>query len=286
MSKRTKTILIAVAALVVIAAAVWLIFFRGNGTPANDVNASGESGSATAESTEGDKNVLPEKLVVGTEGNWAPWTYHDLKTNELVGFDVEVARAVADKLGTKLEFAEVEWSAILAGVETGRYTTAANGFGITEERKKTYDFSDPYAYSVTVLIVRSDNTEVTTFEDLKGRKTANSASSTYMALGEKYGASVTSIEALADTMNEVILGRADATINSLDSFNDYMKEQPDAPLKVVAVADEKTPVGFPFHRNTDPELVKKINQAIAELRADGTLKSLSEKYFGMDITAE
>ena len=263
MKKSTLRIAAVILALAVVAVGVWYFFLRDKGAE--------PAGS---------------KLIIGTEGNWAPWTYHDPETGNLTGFDVEVARAVAAKLGVEPDFQEVEWTAILAGLETRRYDTAANGFGITEERQKTYNFSDPYAYSITVLVVRDDNTEITSFEDLKGKKTANSASSTYMAMGEKFGASVTAIESLADTMSQVIDGRVDATINALDSFNDYMKEKPGAPLKIVATSDEKTPVGFPFNKSADPELLKRVNAAIAELRADGILKAISEKYFGMDITAE
>ncbi len=261
MNKQKKSILAVVAAVLVIGVAVWLIFFNGSGNSSN-------------------------VLTFATEGNWKPYTYHDETTNELTGFDVEVARAVAKKLGKEAKFEEVEFSAILAGIEAKRYTTGANFFDITEERARTYNFSTPYAYGTTVLIVRNDNTEINGFEDLAGKTTANSPNSSYMAFGEQYGAKVTGIEALADTMTMVETGRVDATINALDAFADYMKTKPDAPLKVVAEMDEKIPVAFPFLKTGDEELQAAFNKAIQELRDDGTLKEISMKFFGTDITAE
>ena len=126
------------------------------------------------------------EIVVATEGAWAPWTYHD-EAGTLVGFDVEVAQAIAAKLGVTATFAETEWDGIFAGLDSGRYDIAANGVEITDERAETYDFSVPYGYIRTALIVRGDNEDITSFEDLNGKHTANSIASTYMTLAESYG---------------------------------------------------------------------------------------------------
>lgn len=225
------------------------------------------------------------KIIFATEGNWAPWTYYDADGNRM-GFDIEVAQAVAAKLGLEAEFVDVEWSGIFAGIEVGRYDTAANGVDVTEERSQKYDFTTPYCFNRVALIVRSDNEDIQSFADLDGRTTANSPGSTYMTIGESYGASVMEVEALSETMSLVISGRADATINAIDSFNDYMKEQPDAPLKIAAVSEDYTPVAFPLRKDGSEGLKAAIDQAIEELRADGTLAEISIKYFGYDITAE
>ncbi len=257
MTKKTKIIL-AVACVAVLAAAALLIFLPRGAKSDN-------------------------KLIFATEGNWAPWTYYE-EDGKRAGFDIEVARAVAGKLGMEAEFMDVEWSAIFAGIDSGRYTTAANGVDITEDRSAKYDFSVPYAYNSTALIVRSDNEEIKTFEDLSGKTTVNSPNSTYMTLAEQYGANVIPIESLADTMKMVIDERAVATLNAVDSFNDYMKAQPTAPLKIAALHPDKTSVAFPFPKGKSAELLEKINKAIEELRADGTLTAISMKYFGYDIT--
>lgn len=224
-------------------------------------------------------------LIFATEGNWAPWTYYG-DDGARAGFDIEVAEAVAAKLGLKAEFIDVEWSGIFAGIDVGRYTTAANGVDVTEDRAAKYDFTTPYCYNRVALVVRSDNESITSFADLNGKVTTNSPGSTYAQIGESFGARVMEVEALAETMNMVINGRADATINAIDSFNDYMSQQPDAPLKIAAMSEDSTPVAFPIRKGDSETLVAAINKAIEELRADGTLAEISMKYFGYDITAE
>ncbi len=224
------------------------------------------------------------EIVVATEGAWAPWTYHD-ETGALVGFDVEVAEGIAAKLGVTAKFAETEWDGIFAGLDSGRYDIAANGVEVTEERAQKYDFSTPYGYIRTALIVRGDNEEIAKFEDLKGKHTANSIASTYMTLAESYGATAAGVDTLDQTIQMVLSGRADATLNAEVSFYDYMNAHPDANLKVVALTDEASQVAIPIRKEEDSATLKEaINQAISELAEEGELTRISEKYFGKDIT--
>lgn len=226
-------------------------------------------------------------ITVAMEGTWAPWTFHDA-AGTLTGFDVEVATAVAGKLGVDVRFEEGEWDGLLAGVESGRYDIMVNGVGYTEDRAQAYNFSNPYCFNKTALIVRSDNNEVKTLEDLKGKTTCNSANSTYQLIAEAYGAKVLDVETLDGTLEMVLAGseRADATLNAEVSFLDYMGQHPDAALKIVAYADEVERVCIIMPKNGTDELKNAINKAIDELRADGTLAALSEKYFGGNITNE
>ena len=223
-------------------------------------------------------------IVVAMEGNWAPWTYED-EAGNLIGFEVEVASAVAEKLGVEAEFVTGEWDGLLAGVQSGRYDLMANGVGYSEERAQAYYYSDFYAFNRTVLVVRSDNEEITSMEDLAGKTTCNSANSTYQILAENYGATVKDVETLDGTMEEVQAGRVDATLNAEVSVNDYMTEQPDAEIKVVAYADDIEQVGMimPYGESSE-SLRQAINDALAQLREEGVLSEISVKYFGMDIT--
>ncbi len=224
------------------------------------------------------------EIVVATEGAWAPWTYHD-ENGMLVGFDVEVAQAIAAKLGVTATFAETEWDGIFAGLDSGRYDIAANGVEVTEERARKYDFSTPYGYIRTALIVRGDNTDIQSFEDLKGKHTANSIASTYMTLAESYGATAVGVDTLDQTIQMVLSGRADATLNAEVSFYDYMNAHPDANLKVVALTDEASQVAIPVRKEArSAALLAAINQAISELDEEGELSRISEKYFGKDIS--
>ena len=224
------------------------------------------------------------EIVVATEGAWAPWTYHDEQGN-LVGFDVEVAKAIADKLGVTATFAETEWDGIFAGLDAGRYDIAANGVEVTDERAEKYNFTTPYGYIRTALIVRGDNDDITSFEDLAGKHTANSIASTYMTLAESYGATAVGVDTLDQTIQMVLSGRADATLNAEVSFYDYMAVHPDANIKVVALHDDASRVSIPVRKDEkSASLLEAINQAIAELDEEGELSRISEKYFGKDIT--
>ena len=136
--------------------------------------------SVVALSEAGEKDLLARirergSLIIATEGNWSPWTYHD-ENDALTGFDVEIGALLAAGLGVEPAYREVAWDAILAGVDTGVFDIACNGVDYTEERAEKYAFSDPYVYTEIVLVVRGDNDAIHSFEDLKGKLDAIKAS--------------------------------------------------------------------------------------------------------------
>ncbi len=225
-------------------------------------------------------------ITVAMEGTWAPWTYHD-EDDQLVGYDVEVAEAIAEKLGVEAEFVEGEWDGLLAGLSAGRYDIMVNGVDITDERQETYDFSIPYAYNKTAVITRSDNEDITSLEDLEGKSTANTISSTYASLAEEYGAEVTGVDDLNQTFELLLSGRIDATLNAEMTYYDYMKEHPDAEVKIAVLTDDANKIGIPMRKGEETASLKEaIDQALTELSEDGTLSAISEKYFGTDISQE
>lgn len=225
-------------------------------------------------------------IIVAMEGTWAPWTYHD-ENNDLVGYDVEVAQNIAEKLGVEVEFVEGEWDGLLAGLESGRYGIMVNGVGVTEERAEKYNFSTPYAYNKTAVIVRGDYDEISSMEDLNGKKTANTISSTYAAQAEAYGATVTAVDDLNQTIELLLSNRIDATLNAEVVFNDYKKEHPEANVKIAAYSDEVEEIAIPIRKGDDTvTLLDAVNEALDEMAKDGTLTELSEKYFGSDISKE
>ena len=225
-------------------------------------------------------------LIVALEGAWQPWSFHDTD-DTLVGYDVEVSRAIAEKLGVEPEYVESDWDSLFAGMDAGRYDMVCNGVEVTEERSKTYDFTTPYGYIHTALAVKKDNDSITSFEDLDGKTTANSLASTYMELAESYGATVQGIDTLEETIQLLTAGRIDATLNADVSFYDYLNVHPDADFKLVAFTEEASHVAIPLRKGDETAtLLEAINSAIEELRADGTLSELSEKYFGQDISSE
>ena len=223
-------------------------------------------------------------IVVAMEGTWAPWTYHD-DNNDLVGYDVEVAQNIAEKLGVEVEFVEGEWDGLLAGLETGRYDIMVNGVGVTKERAEKYNFSTPYAYNKTAVIVRGDYDEISSMEDLKGKKTANTITSTYASQAEAYGATVTGVDDLNQTIELLLSKRIDATLNAEVVFNDYKKEHPDSNIKIATYSDQVEEIAIPIRKGDDTvTLLEAVNDALDEMAKDGTLTELSEKYFGIDIS--
>lgn len=224
------------------------------------------------------------ELIVAMEGTWSPWTYHD-ETDKLVGYDVEVAEKLAEKLGVSVTFVEGEWDGLFAGLDAGRYDLVINGVEVTDERAEKYDFTIPYAYIRTAVIVKGENNEIQSFEDLKGKKTANTISSTYAELAEQYGAEVTGVDDLNQTFELLLSGRIDATLNAELTYNDYMKAQPDADLKIAALTEDASHVAIPVRKGPETESLRAaIDEAITQMTQSGELSEISQKYFAIDIS--
>ena len=259
---------------------------NNSGSSAAGSAASGSASSAAAADDQLAAIQNRGTLIVALEGAWQPWSFHDT-SDTLVGYDVEVSRAIAEKLGVEPEYVESDWDSLFAGLDAGRYDLVCNGVEVTEERAKTYDFTTPYGYIHTALAVKKDNDTITRFEDLKGKTTANSLASTYMELAESYGATVQGIDTLEETIQLLTAGRIDATLNADVSFYDYLNVHPDADFKIVAQTEEASHVAIPLRKGeASASLLEAINAAIDALRADGTLTEISERYFGQDIASE
>ena len=221
-------------------------------------------------------------LKIGTEGTYAPFTYHDTD-GKLVGFDVEIGEAVAQKLGVKAEFLEGKWDGLIAGLDANRYDAVINQVGITEARKQKYDFSEPYIASKAVLIVRADDDSIKGFADLKGKKSAQSLTSNFGKLAQESGADLVGTDGFDQSIQLVLTGRADATINDSLSFLDFKKHKPDANVKIAA-QEENADYSGVIVRKGDPELVAAINKALADIKADGTYQKIADTYFGQDVS--
>src|SRR5690606_5491196 len=170
-------------------------------------------------------------LRVGTEGTYSPFSFQGTD-GELTGYDVEIARAVGEKLGKQVEFVQTPWDAIFAGLESGRFDLVANQVAINDERKAKYDLSEPYTVSEGVIVTRADNTDITSLADLAARTTAQSATSNWADVARGAGADVEAVEGFVQAVQPLKDGRVDATANDSLARAEYQKVQGDAGVQV------------------------------------------------------
>ena len=223
-------------------------------------------------------------ITVGTEGTYAPFTYHD-ESGKLTGYDVEVTRAVAEKLGVKVEFKETNWDAMLAGLKAERFDLVANQVALTTpERQATFDKSEAYNWSGAVLAAPKDS-KITAPEQVKGLKAAQSLTSNYGELAKKYEAVLVPVDGLAQSIKVIETKRADVTFNDSLAVLDYLKKNPKADLAIVWQSADKVGAGLVANKGNQ-EALAKIDAAIVELQKDGTLKKLGEQFFGQDVSVK
>jgi cystine transport system substrate-binding protein len=242
-----------------------------------------DSGSGSTEPTSLEQIKDAGSIVVGTEGTYRPFSYHEGGAGDLTGYDVEVVTAVADKLGVDVKFEETQWDGIFAGLEAGRFDIIANQVSINDEREEKYTMTEPYTISPGVVIVAKDNDDISSLDDLSGKTTAQSLTSNWHDVATAAGANVEDVEGWAQAVELLQQGRVDATVNDKLTYLDYLKQQPDAGIKVAAELDDVSRNAFALKKGSD-DLADAINKALDDLRADGTLAQISEKYFGSDVS--
>lgn len=224
------------------------------------------------------------KIIVGVEGTFPPFTYHD-DDGTLVGYDVEVAQKIAEYLGVEVEFVESDWDSLLAGVDSGRLDTVINDVTVTEERKDKYDFSDPYYFNSRQIIVKKGNPQsITSLDDLNGKKVAINSTHAFIGELEKLGAEIIPIDSAEEQVSMILSGRTDfGTISSV-TLVDYLEQHPDAEIEVgFVIPDSEEQIAIPV-RKGETRLLNEINGALAELSENGTLSELSNKYFHADYS--
>ena len=266
------------------------------------VVAPGEENSQSS----GEKDLLDEvkaagKLVVSTDPNYAPQSFLN-DAGELDGFDVDVAKEVAKRLGVEVEFVTPEWDMITSGNWSGRWDISIGSMTPTEPRSEVLWFTDPYYYVPASFAVHKDNTDIKTPDDLTGKRVGLGTSTTYedylkgelaiMGGGEimydpPSGVEIAPYPTDGDAIQDLALGdgvRLDAVMSAQPTIQTAIDSG--VPLKYVGTPAFYEPLVFALDKSRGPsdKMLAKLNEIIAEMHKDGTLTKLSEKWYGIDYT--
>ncbi|MCX5540312.1 transporter substrate-binding domain-containing protein [Paraburkholderia sp. CNPSo 3076] len=222
-------------------------------------------------------------LRIGLEGTFPPFD-SKAPNGELVGYDVDIAKAVAAKMGLKPEFVTTEWSGIIAGLQAGKFDVIVNQVGVTDQRKAALDFSPAYTYSAAQLIQRKDDTrQFKTLEDLKGKKLGVGLGTNYMDMAKSVpGIDVKTYPGAPEYLRDLAAGRLDAALNDRLMLA-YLMKNSQLPLRTGTTVGAGNPSAIPFKKG-NPKFAKAIDEAMTQLEADGTFTKISDKWFGIDVT--
>lgn len=236
---------------------------------------------STSPEADGSTASPSEELTIGLEGVYKPYNFHD-ESGKLTGFEVEIAEAIAKKLGRTPRFVEAKWDGLLAGLDTGQYDMVINNVVVNDERKKAFDFSTPYAQAVGKIGVPTGS-DIASLEDVKGKRAAQTTTSNWAELMRDAGAEIIPAPGFAEAVELVASGRADVTANEVVAFDSYLEEHPDAPITVL---DEPIPtelnIAVAFKKGSD--LTAEVNTAVKALLDDGTISGIYTDWLGEDLS--
>ena len=246
-------------------------------------------GNTVGDSEETAWDAIEEKgkITVATSGTLFPSSYYG-DDNVLTGYEVEIMKAIGEKLDVEVEFMEMGVDGILTSVQSGQADMAANGFDITDARKEDYLFSEPYKYSFGGLVVRaSDNSGIESFEDWDGKKAAGGATTTYMGIARSLGAEpVTYDNATNDIFfRDVASGRTDFIPNDYYISNTAVQFFADLGVKMHDLKYNPSEQAIVLSKD-DNSVKEKVDEALAELREEGVLSELSAEFFGGEDVTE
>ena len=248
--------------------------------------ACGKSNATTTSSSSSTSTQLDLQqsgtLTIGLEGTFQPYSYR--KDDKLTGFEVELGKALAKQLGVKVKFVPTKFDSLIAGLDVNKYDVVINDIAETPQREQKYLFSTPYIYSKSQLAVKKDS-KIRSITDIKGQKVAQTTASNNASDATRLGATVTPTDGFQQSIDLVSQGRVAGTINSRESFYAYLKQNPKANIKLINTGSAiKTQKIGAIVTKKHAKLQKRLSKAIQTLRKDGTLKKLSEKYFGGNVT--
>lgn len=225
-----------------------------------------------------------DTLVIGIDDKFAPMGFRD-ENNEVVGFDIDYAKAAAEKMDMKVEFQPIDWETKESELSSGRIDLIWNGYTITDERKKKVLFTKPYLKNAQVVVTLADS-KVTKLADLEGKVVGlQSLSSAADALdADPIKSKIKTVTEFSDNvsaLNDLKNGRLDAVVIDEIVIDYYMtKEEGSFKILDESLAPEEYGVGV---KKGNEELLEKLQKALDEMNEDGTAAEISDKWFGDDI---
>lgn len=241
---------------------------------------SGITAATAADEPAKGPNGLPI-LKVGTSGTFPPFEFHNSETGELVGFEIDLVRAIGQKMGRDVVISDFSFDAILPAITSGTIDMGAAGFAKTAERAKRIHFCDTFYYSGLTIIKRKGDTRINGIEDLEGKTISVQLGSISHERAKKIpGAKVVTFESGSEAMLNLITENCDAVINSRPSTDYMVLMRPSLAKKVERLEPiQKSEMGMVVRKGNEA-LAAEINKALAELHADGTYDAIEKKWFG------
>lgn len=222
------------------------------------------------------------ELTIGLEGTYSPYSYR--KNGKLTGFEVDLGKAIAKQMGLKAKFVPTKWDSLVAGLGSQKYDVVMNDITQTPERAKKYNFSTPYIKSRFALIVPKGSS-IKNLNDIKGKKVAAGTGTNNAQVVKKYHGDLTPNGDFSSSLAMVKQHRAAATVNSREAYYAYAKSNSTKGLKMIDVSKEQKPAKISaLFNKKDTAVQSSYNKALKHLQQNGTVKRLSKKYFGADIT--
>ncbi|WP_125587794.1 transporter substrate-binding domain-containing protein [Companilactobacillus jidongensis] len=223
-------------------------------------------------------------LTIGLEGTYAPYSYRE--DGKLKGFEVDLGKDIAKEMGMKAKFVPTKWDSLIAGLNSNTFDVVINNVAMNKSREKQYIFSTPYIYSRSALIMKKDNTDIKNITDIKGKKVAAGTGTDNYNKAEKYGADIVPSADFQTSMSMIDQGRVEAAVNSKEAFLTWEKDHKNTDLKYQVISSKYIAASkiAPIYNKKSTKLRGDVNKAMKKLYKDGTMKKLSIKYFGEDIT--
>jgi len=230
------------------------------------------------------------EIVVATSGTLYPASFHDSESNELTGYEVEIMNELGKRLNLKINYVEMGLDGMLTSLNSGQVDLAVNDIEITPEREEKFTFSEPYKYSFGTAIVRkSDHSGIESLEDLKGKKAAGAATSVYMQVGRDHGAEEVIYDNVTNDvyLRDVSIGRSDVILNDYYLQKLALAAFPEFEIMIHPDIKYHPNVQAIIMKKGNDELLKQVNNVLADMHADGTISELSKKFFdGEDVSVE